>query len=89
VETLKTVDEKIAYAIDKVKALKEGKSALERHLASIEETVKAKDREIEKLLAEKAAVKNQIEALLKELESIQLKYAAWALKSRSSGRSTW
>jgi len=73
VETLKTVDEKIAYAIDKVKALKEGKTALERQLTSIEETVKAKDREIEKLLAEKAAVKNQIEALLKELESIQLK----------------
>jgi septal ring factor EnvC (AmiA/AmiB activator) len=73
VETLKTVDEKIAYAIDKVKALKEEKSGFEKRLASLEETVKAKDREIEKLLAEKASIKTQIEDLLKELESIQLK----------------
>jgi chromosome segregation ATPase len=73
VELLKTFEEKIAYAVEKVKALKEEKNNLEKKIRELENIIKSKDHEIEKITSEKTAVKTQIEALLKELDSIELK----------------
>lgn len=72
-ELLKTFEEKIAYAVEKVKALKEEKNNLEKKIRELENIIKSKDHEIEKITSEKTAVKTQIEALLKELDSIELK----------------
>lgn len=72
-ELLKTFEEKIAYAVEKVKALKEEKTNLEKKIREFENIIKSKDHEIEKITSEKTAVKTQIEALLKELDSIELK----------------
>lgn len=70
---LKTFEEKITYAIEKVKQLKEEKFALEKKIEELEDVISVKDQEIEKLTLEKAAVKAQIEDLFNELESIELK----------------
>ena len=67
-ELLKTFEEKIAYAVEKVKALKEEKNNLEKKIRELENIIKSKDHEIEKITSEKTAVKTQIEALLKELD---------------------
>jgi uncharacterized protein (UPF0335 family) len=72
-ETLKTFEEKIAIAIEKVRALKEEKERLERRVEEMEDAIRLKDTEIERLSMEKASIKNQIEDLLNELETIGLK----------------
>jgi uncharacterized protein (UPF0335 family) len=70
---MQTVEEKIAQVIDKVRNLKEEKSAVEKRNGELEETLRAKEQEIEKLTFEKNTIKNQIEDLLKELEGFELK----------------
>lgn len=72
-EALKTFEEKIAIAVEKVKILKEEKSSLEKRVKELEDTIRLKDIEIEKLSKEKAFIKDQIEDLLNELDSIGLK----------------
>lgn len=73
VEALKTFDEKIAIAVEKVRSLKEEKERLERRVKELEDAVRLKDSEIERLSIEKSSIKNQIEDLLNELETIGLK----------------
>lgn len=73
VEVLKTFDEKIAIAVEKVRALKEEKERLERRVKELEDAARLKDMEIERLGMEKSSIKNQIEDLLNELETIGLK----------------
>ncbi len=73
VEVLKTFDEKIAIAVEKVRALKEEKERLERRVEELEDATRLKDMEIERLGMEKSSIKNQIEDLLNELETIGLK----------------
>jgi uncharacterized protein (UPF0335 family) len=70
---MSTVEEKIAQVIEKVRVLKNEKSALEKRNMVLQEALRAKDQEIERLAAEKQAVKDQIEGLLKELENFELK----------------
>jgi uncharacterized protein (UPF0335 family) len=70
---MQTVEEKIAQVIDKVRNLKEEKSAVEKRNGELEEALRAKEQEIEKLTFEKNTIKNQIEDLLKELEGFELK----------------
>jgi len=70
---MQTVEEKIAQVIDRVRNLKEEKSAVEKRNNELEEALRAKEQEIEKLAFEKNAIKNQIEDLLKELEGFELK----------------
>jgi chromosome segregation ATPase len=70
---MQTVEEKIAQVIAKVKNLKEEKSAVEKRNGELEEALRVKEQEIEKLSFEKNAVKNHIEDLLKELEGFELK----------------
>lgn len=68
---LKAFEEKISIAVQKVKTLKEEKDKLENRVKELEGIIKAKDVEIERLSAEKTAIKSQIEKLLSELESIE------------------
>ncbi len=71
-ETLRSLDEKIVAAIEKVRVLKEEKASLEKRVRDLEALLNEKNREIEGLRAEKTSVRGQIEELLSELESIEL-----------------
>lgn len=71
-DTLKAFEEKISYAIEKIKTLKEEKAALEKKIAELEMIIRQKDAEIENLNEDKYKIKAQIEDLLKELDNIQL-----------------
>ncbi len=71
-ETLRSLDDKIASALKKAKALKREKAALEKRVRELEELLEEKDREMERLRTEKISVKGQLEELLAELESLEL-----------------
>jgi len=73
VEALKTFEQKIAHAIDKIKALKEENNNLVKEIADLENSLRLKDQEIERLVAERGSIRDQVEDLLKELETIELK----------------
>ena len=70
---MQSVEEKIAQVIEKVRSLKEEKSAVEKRNMDLEEALKAKEQEIERLSNEKITIKTQIEDLLKELDGFELK----------------
>lgn len=72
-DVFKSFEEKIAYAVEKIKTLKDEKTGLEKRIAELEDLMNSKDQEIDKLKAEKTAIKGQIENLFNELESIGLK----------------
>ena len=71
-KTMSSVEEKIAQVIEKVRILKNEKGALEKRNMVLQEALRAKDQEIERLTAEKQAVRDQIEGLLKEVETLEL-----------------
>ncbi len=71
-EKLKTLEDKIANAIDKVKTLKEEKLINERRIQELEELLNEKNQEIEQLKAERNLVKSQLEALLSEIETLEV-----------------
>jgi chromosome segregation ATPase len=71
-EKLKNLDNKIAAAIDRVKTLKEEKTIMERKIKELEGLLNDKNQEIEQIRSEKNVIKSQIEALLNELETIEL-----------------
>jgi chromosome segregation ATPase len=71
-DSLKVFEEKIAYAIEKIKSLKEEKAALERRIVELETIIKQKDAEIENLNEDKFKIKGQIEDLVRELDNIQI-----------------
>lgn len=62
------IEEKIISAVEKIKILKQEKEELQRKVKTLEEVLRNKNQEIEKLLSEKEAIKKQIEELLKELD---------------------
>ena len=70
---MQSVEEKIAQVIEKVRSLKEEKSAVEKRNTDLEEALMAKEQEIERLSNEKTAIKTQIEDLIKELDGFELK----------------
>ncbi|MBF0558146.1 MAG: cell division protein ZapB [Nitrospirae bacterium] len=72
-DILKSFEEKIAFAVEKIKILKNEKTILEKQVEQLENMMKAKDQEMDKLVAEKTAIKTRIEDLFNELESIELK----------------
>ena len=72
-EMLKTFEEKITYAIEKIKILKEEKGGLERKIEELKDIIDSKNQEIERLNVERTSIKTQIEDLFNELESIDLK----------------
>jgi len=70
---MQSVEEKIAQAIEKVRILKEEKNAVEKRNRDLEETLRVKEQEIERLSNEKTTIKTQIEDLIRELDSFELK----------------
>ena len=71
-ERLKNLEDNIARAIGKVKALKEEKILLERKIKDLEQQLNEKNQEIERLSSEKVTVKHQLEELLSELETLEV-----------------
>lgn len=72
VDRLKNLEEKIATAVDRVKALKEEKMSLERKIRELESLLDDKNREVESLKEEKTSIKSQVEELLEELETLEI-----------------
>ena len=72
VDRLKNLEEKIALAVDRVKALKEEKISLERKIKELETVLDEKNQEIESLRNEKTSIKSQVEELLEELETLEI-----------------
>ena len=70
-ERLKELDDKIAAAIGKVKALKEEKAVLQDRVNELERALSEKDDETQRLASEKTVIRDQIEGLLNELETIE------------------
>ena len=71
-DRLKNLEDKITGAIEKVKTLKEEKTALELRIKELEARLSDKDHDIEKLQAEKNAIKSQVEGLLNELDTLEV-----------------
>lgn len=71
-DRLKNLEEKIAAAVDRVKALKDEKTVLEKRIRDLEQLLDNKNEEIASLQAEKVSIKGQIDELLEELETIEL-----------------
>ncbi len=71
-DRLKNLEEKIAAAIERVKALKEEKLLLERNIRDLEALLEEKNREVEMLKSEKSSIGRQLEELLNELENIEM-----------------
>jgi chromosome segregation ATPase len=70
-DRLKNLEEKIATAVERVKALKEEKTNLERKIRDLEALLNEKSQEVEAMKSEKSSIGNQLEELLKELETIE------------------
>jgi chromosome segregation ATPase len=71
VEKLKILEDKIATTIERVKVLKEEKASMESRIKELENLLNEKSQELENMRSEKSTVKNQIEGLLNELESLE------------------
>jgi predicted nucleic acid-binding Zn-ribbon protein len=69
-ERLKSLEDKITTAIDRVKTLKEEQFIMHRRIKELEGILNEKNEEIEQLRYEKDIIRNQIEGLLDELETL-------------------
>ena len=70
-DKLRSLEDKIATAIERVKTLKEEKAITDRKIKELEEILDEKNQELQQLRAEKSVVKNQLETLLGEIETIE------------------
>jgi hypothetical protein len=70
-EKLKSFEDKISTAIERVKTLKEEKTLSERKIRELERLLDEKSQEVEHLRSEKNAIKGQLESLLSELETLE------------------
>jgi FtsZ-binding cell division protein ZapB len=70
-EKLRSLEDKISTAIERVKTLKEEKILFERKIREFERLLDEKTQEVEQLRSEKNAIKNQLESLLSELDSLE------------------
>lgn len=69
-ERLKSLEDKITTAIERVKTLKEEQFVMQRKIKELEGMLNEKNEEIEQLRYEKDIIRNQIEGLLDELETL-------------------
>ncbi len=70
-ETFKNLENQISTAIEKIRGLKEEKTALERKVRQLESALDEKTRELDGLATERNAIKAQIEELLEELQGLE------------------
>ncbi len=71
-DRLKNLEEKIAAAVERVKALKEEKNDLEKKIKILEALLSEKSQELESLKSEKGSIAVQLEELLHELEATEI-----------------
>lgn len=71
-DRLKNLEEKITAAVERVKALKEEKSLLERKIRDLESLLGERNQEIETLKSERSSIGSQLEELLNELDTIEI-----------------
>jgi len=71
-EKLKTLEDKISSAIERVKTLKEEKAVTDRRIKELEHLLDEKNEEVEQLQGEKNSIKSQLESLLNEIEALEL-----------------
>jgi chromosome segregation ATPase len=71
-DRLKNLEEKITAAVERVKALKEEKTDLEKKVRKLEALLDEKNQEVESLKSEKSSIGIQLEELLNELETIEI-----------------
>jgi len=72
-DMLKTFEEKISFAVEKIKILKDEKNNLDKRIEELENLLRIKEQEVDRLAVEKAAIKTQIENLFNELDSIEVR----------------
>jgi chromosome segregation ATPase len=71
-DKFKTLEDKIAATIERVKALKEEKVSMEKRIRELEVMLDEKNQEIEQLRFEKNTVKSHIETLIGELDTLEV-----------------
>ena len=71
-DKFKTLEDKIAATIERVKALKEEKVMMEKKIKELQQLLDEKNQEIEQLKYEKNTVKSQIETLIGELDTLEV-----------------
>jgi chromosome segregation ATPase len=71
-EKLKTLEDKITSAIERVKTLKEEKAVTDRRIKELEQLLDQKNEEVEQLKGEKNSIKSQLESLLNEIETLEI-----------------
>ena len=69
---LQALEDKISSAIERVKSLKEENHMLTQRLREADVIISQKDEEISRLASERDSIKNQVEELLGELESLEI-----------------
>jgi len=70
-EKLRSLEDKISSAIERVKTLKDEKAVSERRIRELEQMLDEKNQEVEMLKADKNAIKGQLESLLEEIETLE------------------
>jgi chromosome segregation ATPase len=70
-EKLRSLEDKISSAIERVKTLKEEKAINDRRIRELEQMLDEKNQEVEILKSDKNAIKGQLEALLEEIETLE------------------
>ncbi len=71
-DRLRSLEEKITAAVERVKALKEEKNLLEKKIKDLEIILNEKNQEIEWLRSEKNSIGSQLEELLHELDTLEI-----------------
>jgi chromosome segregation ATPase len=71
-DRLKNLEEKITTAVERVKALKEEKTNLEKKIKDLQALLDEKSQEVESLKSEKRSIGSQLEELLSELETTEI-----------------
>jgi FtsZ-binding cell division protein ZapB len=71
-DKLRSLEDKISVAIERVKTLKEEKTLTDRKIKELEGILDEKNQEVEQLRAEKNLIKSQLEALLGEIETLEI-----------------
>lgn len=71
-QKLTDLEEKIKQTIQTLRSLKKDNAKLMQSVTRLEASLKAKDKEISGINIEKAEIKEQLEDILNELETIQL-----------------
>jgi len=71
-ERLKSLEGKIASAIEKVKSLKDENRILLERMDEYERSIRERDEEIAHLRAERDSIRQQVQEMLEEFETLEI-----------------